>query len=138
MVNLDYKQMAIRLKSLSLVLVMAIGIMGGAPLTVPGAGEAGDHCLMKCCKKKVESKQENQTHRPNFCRLTDCSESVPAAPGSSNSTSSAIVFSEEPAAEKFHFVVSARPRAPGPELTRSGPLSINQPPVFILHHSLLI
>lgn len=130
--------MAIRLKSFSLVLVMAIGILGGAPLTVPGAGEAGDHCLMKCCKKKAENREEKQTHRPNFCRLTSCSETVPAAPGSSNSTSSAITFSEKPAAEKFHFVTSARPRAPGPGVFRSGPLSINLPPVFILHNSLLI
>lgn len=117
---------------------MAFGIMGGAPLSVSGVGNGGDHCLMKCCKKKVEQQNKTQTHRPNFCRITACSESIPAVPGSSASAAAISPFAGEKAGTAFQFVTSVRPRAPGSIFEKTSPELAGLPPVFILHHSLLI
>ena len=127
----------VKAKTMFLVLVMAVGAIGGAPLNVAGAADGNKHCAMKCCKKKVKAKHQQQTHRPNFCRLTACMETVPSVPSSQLVQPPIAVFQKE-TQEGFYLAVdTTRPKEPPLNVRNTRVIPPNSP-VFVLHASFLL
>ena len=127
--------MSVRAKTLLLILVMVVGAMGGAPLSAAEAHDEKEFCGMKCCEKAAKATEENQTRRPNFCRLMNCGESIPAAP--SGAPVQVAVFTPAEKIGYYRVVETTRPKGkirPPVE----PPLLTKQTPAYLRHSSLLI
>ncbi|MDH3527974.1 MAG: hypothetical protein OEQ28_00275 [Acidobacteriota bacterium] len=116
---------------------MAIGAMGGAPLSAAETMNGNRVCPMKCCKKAAKAKETAGPHRNNFCRLTSCTETMPSAPSSSNVVQASFIVSTVAEHGFSRIANSTRPK----DIRDGNYLSDLIPsgaPLFLTHNSLLI
>ena len=127
-----------RRKAFILLFVMAIGLMGGAPLTTAATSNGMDSCGMKCCKKMEKSKTKDHKTSKNFCTMTACNESVPSVPGSASANSIVPAFVETIVTPVVQTSAYSEFQQPPPKSRAGKPDLVNPPPLFVLHHSFLI
>jgi len=129
--------MLVKLKTLFLVLVMAVGTVSGAPLSLSKAFGGMDSCAMKCCKKQVKTKEDHHKDTKSFCSISACSETAPAAPGFSSQSSVAIGLTGA-VALKHTTEEDLDIFDPADYLSIPVPLKTKSQPLFILHNSILV
>jgi len=66
-----------RLKTLFFILVLSVSVFSGTPLQGGDMKMKENVCPMKCCKKSVKSKKDEQADSKFLCRVLVCSQNMP-------------------------------------------------------------